>query len=291
MLLFILMQISASLAAPLELAAPEEVRPRILYGIHTSAKPAYRLKRRAQIATWQSTTRSRVLAIGPRCQAPNSSAHAARRGCAPKTKDGKVLYRPSHCEDHQMWCKVLAYMREAAAYAAVWDFDWLFGINEDQYVVERKLKAVLRRHNPREISVVATIGCGRRWNLTAESKGGTLPMPRSWNEDTRPSCDLVKRHGCFCGGDGIAWSRAAVLALMQGELDTTQMDPNATVDATMGCIAHAKNIRRYQKPWAASEIYYTRLTDIKREVLAVYHLRAKASVVANQMRAVHAEYQ
>merc|ERR1719491_2641173 len=96
------------------------------------------------------------------------------------TPDGVPLFRPSHCKENQMWCKVLTYMREAAAYAAIWDFDWLFGMNEDQYIVEEHLKKALRPLDPNKIQVVAAYGCGRRWRFTPESKNGTLPMPRDW---------------------------------------------------------------------------------------------------------------
>ena len=117
-------------------------------------------------------------------------------------------------------------------------------------------------------------------------------MPTGWAEDIRPSCDFVRRHGCFCGGDGIAWSRAAVLALMEGELDTTKLVSTATVDTTMGCIAHDNNITRHQRAWRSLEIYHTRTSNLKREHSAVYHFRTQGNgrVVAAQIRAVHAEY-
>mgnify|MGYP000636669066 CR=1 FL=1 len=131
-----------------------------------------------------------------------------------------------------MWCKTLAYMRLAVAYAAHWDFDWLVGLNEDQYVVELELTRSLRRLDPREPIAVAHLGCGQLWRFKRESQNGTLPRPRgAAPENTHQrAVTSVREHGGFCGGTGSAWSRAALELLFAKEPDTSYLAPG-TQDA------------------------------------------------------------
>ena len=77
----------------------------------------------------------------------------------------------------------------------------LFGINEDQYVVESALQTALAREDPSKELIIAWKGCGKMWRYNPRSNNGTLAKPKGTGPD-RLSCDHVHRHGGVCGGTG-----------------------------------------------------------------------------------------
>jgi len=139
----------------------------------------YATKMRGQFDTWAGDLpKGRVVAIGPRC-----SKGLCGGG------EGVRLWQPSHCAEMWLACKALTYLRLARAHAAEWDFDWVFGLNEDQYVDIVAIRAALAKFDPSTPIAVAHVGCGLHWAYHPFGKQGK-PRP--------DGCVAPRPHVCVC---------------------------------------------------------------------------------------------
>lgn len=204
-------------------------RPRIIYGIHTTNDELrYGLKLRSQFDTWAGDLpRERVLVNGPSCDRPV-------RGCL--KSEGERIWGASDCNDKQKVCKVMTYIRRAYARLDTLDFDWLLGVNEDQYVAEHVLRKALKNLNSSQPIALSGFGCGRKWEFDPRSMNGTVPKPATYGEPPPGLCPFIDHHGGICGGTGIAYSREAVRRLVERDSWQELAAQRTQVDPAMTCL-------------------------------------------------------
>lgn len=218
-------------------------RPRIIYGIHTSNDELrYGVKLQAQFSTWaKDIPRERMLVVGPRCIKPV-------QGCS--KSESERIWAISECNDSNRVCKVLTYMKKAYKSLETLDFDWLLGMNEDQYVNEPLLQASLARYDPMEPMALAGFGCGRKWKWDPRSKNGTIPKPDNYGEHPgEETCLFIEQNGGICGGTGIVYSKAAVKKLVERDNAAIIKDPVANVDPSMTCLLADAGVPIKLYPW------------------------------------------
>eukprot|EP00041_Stephanoeca_diplocostata_P024612 m.629931 g.629931 ORF g.629931 m.629931 type:complete len:826 (-) comp22563_c0_seq2:300-2777(-) len=270
----------------------ENETPRIIFGIHTSGFHRYEQKLGAQFQTWaRRIPKDRILVIGPQCEPSINKCGKKDHPQSPGSMPEELLWTPSHCKEADKWCKVLTYLRAARARLDQWQFDWLVGLNEDQYVYEPALRKALLTKNASIAQVLAHHGCGRHWEYDARSKNNTIPKPDSFF-NSRGACDQVYRLGGVCGGTGIAWSRGALLRLFEhGDPDQTSFNRLAQVDLTASCWIRNAHIAIEWNPWKGES-----LTDGETPVSAsrdraIFHvINEDGTVVAERMRRLDALY-
>eukprot|EP00037_Helgoeca_nana_P015722 m.147301 g.147301 ORF g.147301 m.147301 type:complete len:375 (+) comp23141_c0_seq1:162-1286(+) len=248
--------------------------PRIMFALHTANNAKYQLKLKGQLETWaRDIPRGRVLAIGPRCK---------RHECGEGPE--KRLWHPSHCDEMWLGCKTMTYLRKARAHAAEWDFDWVFGMNEDQYIVKPILMKALAQFDPKKPIAVAHLGCGVHWKHHPLGKKG-LPRPDGYGRDA-VTCQAVHEQGGFCGGTGIAWSRGAIEQLFDRDINTTWLRNNfMQADPTLACMAYDSNITLLHKRWGgliADSLPAKIVPDV-----GVYHVVGEGQFVYDWMHDLH----
>jgi len=256
-------------------------RPRVVYGIHTSRnEKRYAPKLRAQFSTWaKDIPRNHFFVRGPRCP-----------DC--KRNDPRRIWEPTNCDEHEKLCKALAHMRQAHDNIDRLNWDWLFAMNEDQYVNEANLVRALKKEDPSKPVVLSGFGCGRHWKYDPRSKNGTVPKPGSYIEHdhrTNAVCEFVQRNGAICGGEGIAYSRAAIQKIFAHPLNTSWMHPSTQVDPAVTCLISDAGVPINVYQWH---------TGFKTEPLkvfpsaAVYHLSdSDAIFVEDYMKRLHRGYE
>lgn len=265
----------SSVASAANLWLPDD-EPRIIFALHTANHEKYQKKLQSQLDTWAAgLPEGRVIAIGPRC---------VRRDCG---GNGKRLWQPSHCKDMWLGCKVMTYLRQARAHSTEWEFDWVFGMNEDQYVVRPILMKALAQFDPSQPLVVAHMGCGLHWKHHPLAKKGQ-PRPQGYGPDTK-TCEGVHQHGGVCGGTGIAWSRGAIDRLFETDVNTTWLANNLMqADPTIACLAYSHNLTLKHKTWGG--LIVTESPAKLKPAVGVYHVVGTGQFVQQAMHELHDQF-
>lgn len=148
----------------------------VTYAIFTSSLPKYRAKLESTMETWGT----RPLREGRFFAVGPKNYPAQWRG------RGIVL---SRCPDDpsSLACKEASIISEAVRRGA----EWVVISGEDNYIDTAAFDALLAKHRSDEPKALGFFGCGAGW------------------------CNDLQPDGGFCGGDGYALNRAALLQMMQ----------------------------------------------------------------------------
>merc|ERR1719401_600142 len=99
-------------------------------------------------------------------------------------------------------CKGAAVVAYAWKLLETINFDWLINIYEDQYIQRSLFEGLFQRFDPSVPQVMGHLGCGRAWEYSPQSQGGTIPRPKNYIDPRKngPGCEAVFQNGCICGG-------------------------------------------------------------------------------------------
>lgn len=178
-------------------------KARVLYGIATCSAAGFPAIVDAVFETWaQKLPREQLVIAG---------------GLRDDAVDGLAKERtPCGDKAHDFWCKEAVLLWRAAKRAEALDAKWVCVSQEDKYIWTDAVDAELGKHDASQPVVFATWGCAQHWTHHVQSKGNTLPKPKSWRKVEHDFCDSVNRLGSMCGGPTYFVSRGMLQGLVKG---------------------------------------------------------------------------